>query len=408
MSRVVARRRPTLFVVFFLLFSLFFSYAIWQIEGSIGSKPVASDEQLQKIVSDLVSAVLKTASGSCADLTSSELLNYNDICDQGIKYMQENKVNEGFTCFAKAFESSPDSSRAGILLSLALKQVKRCDSVFPLLEYVNNRNENIGEVFTVFAQCILGGEEPNNNADVIEEAIYILNRGITYEPTALAYYELGNAYRRKGDVDSAVSTFQEAHTKFDLGDDVWYTEMGRALQDGKRYDEALIYMTFAVIEKPDNSHYHYNLASILEKMERYDDAISSLERSIELSPQLIDAHKRIGNIHLKVGRTKDAIKAYKQALEISPGDEALRAVIQQLEKPSFWDEVDDVIAGLDDDEDDDDDDDAEEEGEGEKRKDNEKEIVVKVPSKETPLPKPITTKTKEEEKEEEEEEDEWW
>jgi len=43
--------------------------------------------------------------------------------------MQDNKVSEGFTCFARAFEKEPESSRAGILLALALKQVKRCDSV---------------------------------------------------------------------------------------------------------------------------------------------------------------------------------------------------------------------------------------------------------------------------------------
>jgi len=271
-----------------------------------------------------------------------------------------------------------------------------------LLEYVNNKNPNIGEVFTVFAQCVLGGDEQNKNVatEALDEAIDILNRAIGFEPSPLAYYELGNAYRKKGDVDSAVSTFQEAHTKFDLGDDIWYTEMGRALQDGKRFDEALIYMTFAVIEKPDNAHYHYNLASILEKMERYDDAISSLERTIELSPQLIDAYKRIGNIHLRAGRTKDAIKAYKQALEITPNDEALRSVIQQLEKPSFWDEVDDVIAGLDDEED---------VAEKEEEEEEEEEIVAKLPSIEkTTLPRPAEPNRESQAGGEEELEDEWW
>lgn len=256
--------------------------------------------------------------------------------------MQQNKTADGFACFAKAFKLEPQTPRAAILLALGLKQLKDCTNAKYFLEYAHQQNPKLGEIYTIFAQCHLGEDGMQN----LDEAIEILNKGISYEGTPLAYYELGNAYRKKGDIDSAVSTFQEAHSKFDLSDDVWYTEMGRALQDGKRYDEALIYMTFSVIEKPENPHYHYNLASILEKMERYDDAISSLERCLEINPNIVDARKRIGNIQLKAGRSKEALKAYKAALEKAPDDEALRAVIVQLEKPAFWDEVDEEIDGL--------------------------------------------------------------
>jgi len=278
-------------------------------------------------------------SGPCADDFQVEETSYDDLCNMGVQFMQQSDTWSGSSCFLRAREMDPTLPRANVLISLVLKDLNKCDTTIELLKEQLELYPTNGEIHVIFGQCL-------SKLGQYEEAIEYLIKALGYEPSISAYYELGNCYRSLGDIDTAVSIYHEASSKFDSGDDIWFAEIGRTLQQVGRFEEAVIYLQLTVSQVPDNAYYQYNLASVYEKMGKFDDAMQTLKRCVELKPELVDAYKRMGNIYLKLGRMHDAVAAYREAFKYTPGDENLKQVIDQLAQPSWWNDVDTLIDEL--------------------------------------------------------------
>jgi len=312
---------------------------LWLLPGDC-AEPVQLDPKFD--VEEWLEGMEGKGSGPCFEALSLEGTNsstYDEICNMGITFMQQADAQEGFNCFLKARQMQPEVPRANVLLSFVLKDQDGCDKVVPLMQRSLEVNPTHGEMLTLLGQCL-------SKLGHYEEAVEALIKALGYEPSILAYYELGNCYRALGDVDTAVSIFHEASSKFDSGDDVWFAEIGRTLQTVGRFEEALIYMSLTVVQQPGNAYYHYNLASLYEKMAKFDEALESLEKCLEIKNDLVDAHKRKGNIFLKLGRQSDAVQSYKDALVIVPEDQGLIDVITRMEKPSWWNDVDVLVDEL--------------------------------------------------------------
>jgi tetratricopeptide (TPR) repeat protein len=65
---------------------------------------------------------------------------------------------------------------------------------------------------------------------------------------------------------------------------------------------------------------HYNLGIALNDMGRIDDAIAHYQQAIELRPSYAEAHYNLGRLLAQKGRLNDAIIHYEKALEINPAD----------------------------------------------------------------------------------------
>ncbi len=95
-----------------------------------------------------------------------------------------------------------------------------------------------------------------------------------------------------------------------------YLNLGDALYDQGRYEEALEATRVALERRPEYAKAHFNLGAILNTLGRSEEAETHLRRAIALNPQARDAHLNLGDVLYKQGRYVEALDATRVALEI--------------------------------------------------------------------------------------------
>ncbi|TAN62199.1 MAG: tetratricopeptide repeat protein, partial [Magnetospirillum sp.] len=97
-----------------------------------------------------------------------------------------------------------------------------------------------------------------------------------------------------------------------------HSNLGNALRDLGRLDDAVASCRRALEFKPDYAEAHYNLGTILDEMRRLDEAGASYRRAIEIRPGFADAHYNLGNILKDMDRLDEAEASYRRALGLRP------------------------------------------------------------------------------------------
>ena len=133
----------------------------------------------------------------------------------------------------------------------------------------------------------------------------------------IAQYNLGVALADHGRVDEAIGHFREAlEIKPDYAEA--HFNLAVAFADRGQVAEAITHYLMALEIKPDYARAHYNLGVVLAGRERFDEAISHLQKALEIKPDYADAHFNLGNALASRGRFDAAIGHYRKALEIKP------------------------------------------------------------------------------------------
>jgi hypothetical protein len=103
-----------------------------------------------------------------------------------------------------------------------------------------------------------------------------------------------------------------------------FNNLGAALRDLKRLDEALASLDRAIALKPDLAEAHSNRGSVLFDLGRAAEALASYERALALQPGLADAHRNCGAALYRLNRPREAIDSYQYAIQIDPQDAEAR------------------------------------------------------------------------------------
>ncbi len=152
----------------------------------------------------------------------------------------------------------------------------------------------------------------------IDEAISQYQEAILLIPGyAEAHYNLGNALGRQGQIDEAISQFQEAiRLKPDYAEA--YNNLGIALGRQGQIDEAIRQFREAIRLKPDYADAHNNLGTALGRQGQIDEAISQYREAIRLKPDYADAHNNLGIALGRKGQTDEAINQFQEAIRLKP------------------------------------------------------------------------------------------
>jgi tetratricopeptide (TPR) repeat protein len=95
--------------------------------------------------------------------------------------------------------------------------------------------------------------------------------------------------------------------------------LGLALFEKGRVDEATIHFQSALQIKPDYAEARNNLGNILVQKGRVDEAIADYQKALQTNPDYAKAQNNLGNVLLQKGRADEAIAHYQKALQINPG-----------------------------------------------------------------------------------------
>ncbi|UJR08858.1 hypothetical protein I4U23_013113 [Adineta vaga] len=156
---------------------------------------------------------------------------------------------------------------------------------------------------------------------------------------ALFHHQLGYISKKKNDLSSALSHYQESldiKLTYLPSDDPQlsstYCNIGSVLQDQGDLDGALEHLKFALksdlrASKPDRLSIairHNNIGSVLEDLGNYHEALMSYRKALELQlsqvskrhPSIATSYNNIGLVHRKMGDNLNALTYYRDALDI--------------------------------------------------------------------------------------------
>ena len=94
--------------------------------------------------------------------------------------------------------------------------------------------------------------------------------------------------------------------------------LGAALVDKGKYDEALLYFAEALRINPQKTDARNNLANILFLQGKPDEAVFHYNEILKCNPQEIDTLNNLANVLSAQGKRDEAVLHYKEAIKINP------------------------------------------------------------------------------------------
>lgn len=128
---------------------------------------------------------------------------------------------------------------------------------------------------------------------------------------------LGVTYIQTGEFDTARQVIVDA-IKINPNVALAYNNLGKALKDLNRLDEALIHYEKALSLNPQYAEAHNNRGNVLQMLKRYEDALASFEQALALKPDYVEALHNRGKALKELHRPEEALDSYNRALAIRP------------------------------------------------------------------------------------------
>jgi protein O-mannosyl-transferase len=97
-----------------------------------------------------------------------------------------------------------------------------------------------------------------------------------------------------------------------------HNNLGEALLDQKRYDEALTNLLKAIQIDPNYIEARLNLGFLYEKQGKTNEAIEQYHKAIQINPNYAKAYNNLGASLQKLNKTDEAISSLQKALQIDP------------------------------------------------------------------------------------------
>jgi tetratricopeptide (TPR) repeat protein len=157
-----------------------------------------------------------------------------------------------------------------------------------------------------------------NAAD--DEAIAAARKAIELDPKdPKAYFALGVALSRKGQLDEAVASYRKA-IALDPQFAAAYSNLGHVLHAQHKLDEAVAAYRQAIDLDPKLAPAHNGLGNVLRAKKQWDDAVAEYKKAIELDPRFAPAHTGLGFVLYDKNQVDDAIAEFEKAFELDPKD----------------------------------------------------------------------------------------
>jgi len=151
------------------------------------------------------------------------------------------------------------------------------------------------------------------------EASLFLERLVAAAPHPAYLTNLGEAYRRQGELDAAAAACGRA-----LAEDPELAEahhnLGLTLMNAGAPDEARPHLERAAALRPESAQFQVSLAWMLLRLQRIEESTAHCRRALELAPNLAAAHHHLANALTEAGDRSGAIASYRRAVELDPAD----------------------------------------------------------------------------------------
>jgi FkbM family methyltransferase len=125
------------------------------------------------------------------------------------------------------------------------------------------------------------------------------------------------ALHQTGKLDEAASLYRKILKQYPRNADALYLLGVMELQKADPL-AAIEWIDRAIAIRPDNAEFFYNLGRALRDLKRFEDALASYDRALELRPDYAEALNNRGVVLGDLKRFDDALASYDRALELRP------------------------------------------------------------------------------------------
>lgn len=141
------------------------------------------------------------------------------------------------------------------------------------------------------------------------------NPGNSHAP--FAHINLGIALQNLRRYNEALASFDRA-LAIKPNDAEAYLKRGNILQDLQRYEEALESYDKALALRPDHAMVYNNRGNVLKDLKRLDEALESYNKALNIKPDYAVAYNNRGNVLKDLKRLDEALESLDRALELQP------------------------------------------------------------------------------------------
>ena len=169
-----------------------------------------------------------------------------------------------------------------------------------------------------------------------EEASLFLERLVSLAPRPAYLTNLGEAYRRQGELEAAAAACRRAlESEPDLPEA--HHNLGLTLMNAGAPDEARPHLARALELRPHSPQFHVSLAWMLLRLHQVAESTAHCRRAIELAANLAAAHHHLGDALTEAGDRSGAIASYRRAVELDPTDHDAHSnlILVALTDPGF-------------------------------------------------------------------------
>ncbi|MGB9498840.1 MAG: tetratricopeptide repeat protein [Dissulfuribacterales bacterium] len=145
----------------------------------------------------------------------------------------------------------------------------------------------------------------------------------------VAYYNLGAAIGEKGRIDEAIKYYY-AGLKILPNNERAHVNLANALAQKGKTDEALTHYQIALKLKPMEDKAFVGLGSIFTQKKEYKKAIGYYLKALKINPKNSIAHVNIGKLMVLRGEIAQAVFHFKKAININPKEQTANKYLNHL------------------------------------------------------------------------------
>ncbi|PHR74202.1 MAG: hypothetical protein COA67_01580 [Lutibacter sp.] len=157
-------------------------------------------------------------------------------------------------------------------------------------------------------------EKLNREEEAIES--YLITNELE-DPTAFAYYRIGECYNKLGDKDLSVQYYKKTVKEDPLLDKGWLA-LTKLYYDEKNYQKSLYYINKALSIDDSNTLYWRMYSEICLKLNLFEEAASGFYSCIDNGDDNLDIYLGLSDVLNFIGEFDDSLLVMSKAIEIFP------------------------------------------------------------------------------------------
>ncbi|MEE4358187.1 MAG: tetratricopeptide repeat protein, partial [Desulfococcaceae bacterium] len=243
-------------------------------------------------------------------------------------------------CYHKVLDISPENAEAYYNLGNVSKNKGDTDEALSYYQKAIHIKPGYAEAYHNLGNAIQH-EKP-------EEALVHYRKAVELKPDyPQAYNNMGNLFQGRKNLPEAVSCYQKAlELKSDYAEA--YNNLANIYKDQGRFAQAVAAYRKALELKPELVETLNNLGITLNEQDKKEEALACYRKAAKLRPDYAETFNNMGNLFQSVKKTDEAVRYYKKALAIDPEhSRAYSSLIFQLQHACAWDEIQNLMPGLD-------------------------------------------------------------